>query len=153
MKVIINIIIILFHCHLLIGFAIFQLEEARKQIIALEQQLDNVECKQMDKILEGLSDVQREIVEMFIKFKNINPKCYRYSPEWICECFILHTKSTALYEYIRERGILPVCSPTTLNGAVGNMQAAYGFQNAVFESMSIKAAGLPDDSRQGKFLM
>lgn len=103
-------------------------------------------------MLAPLTDIQREIVSMITKFAGLDKNRIRYSREWVCESFIMHTKSSALYEYMRDRGILPLPSPNTLKTHTAAIDKNYGFHDAVFESLKIKAADLGSRERRGKYI-
>lgn len=118
----------------------------------MEEEIAALEVHYKNEFLELLPEIQRDIVTMFLKFADLDKNRIRYSRDWVCESFLMQTKSSALYEYIRERGILPLPCPNTLKTQTSSIGNSYGFHDAIFDSPKLQASGLESREKRGERL-
>ena len=116
----------------------------------MKKSQDEQHQKAVNTILDGLTEIQQEVVRHFINFSNKKSHLRRYTVEWILECLLLRIKSKALYEHMRNSGILPLPSSQTLDKYIGNIDRTFGFQDAVFDSLKIRASRLEPQEKRGK---
>ena len=114
----------------------------REQLKGLQTKCDNAQKEAMEYLLDGLTEIQQEVVRHFMKFKNKNPRLRRYSIEFILECLLLRIKSKAAYEHMRKFGILFLPCKDTLDKYIGKIDRTFGFHDAVFDSLKVRAGRL-----------
>ncbi|CAG5093279.1 Protein of unknown function [Cotesia congregata] len=113
-----------------------------------------VETKVIEKAIADLPEVQQKAVRACFdcaKLKNF--KLRRYDVEWVYECLLIRIKSSALYDRLRERQILPLPCKDTLNSYIQKLDSAFGFPKAIFETLAYRASRMETYSKRGTLLI
>ncbi|XP_034946426.1 uncharacterized protein [Chelonus insularis] len=97
---------------------------------------------------------QLAVWSCFEAAKHKKVKGRRYDLEWIYECLSIRMKGRNIYNFIRERNILPLPHIETLNRYIQKISSsAYGFQPALFDCMKQKAQGMTLSERRGTLII
>lgn len=101
-----------------------------------------------------LEEPQRKtVLACFAAATAKNKKGRRYTLEWIYECVLMRIKASSLYDSMRERNILPLPCKYTLNKYIHRItSSAFGFPQAVFDCLRVKASGMSAAARRGMAL-
>lgn len=103
----------------------------------------------LEKAIAKLPEVQQDFVRICFKAVKVSPKQIRYSTDFIYESLLMKIKSRRLYNHMRKRKILHLPSLTTLNTYISKLQPKYGFQQAVFDDLLLKAGRMNIQDKQG----
>ncbi|KAH8031812.1 hypothetical protein HPB51_020930 [Rhipicephalus microplus] len=111
-----------------------------------------------DKILEDkISSLPRKqqasVRACFQAAKQTSKQGMRYNQEWILECLLMKLKSPRLYQHIRKNEILMMPSNTTLKRYLRSYESAFGFNQAVMNTLKKKTASMSDLERHGGLLV
>lgn len=111
---------------------------------------DNLSQTQLSTYTEKLPEKQKEVVyACFNAAKNKSAKGRRYTTTWVYECLLMRIKSPKLYRKMRKDNILPLPSYTTLQRYIKQLHPVYGFSEATFEVMGLKAKDMSEMERHG----
>ena len=117
---------------------------------ALEQEKVENESRAVEMAINSLPDIQQSVVRHFFDFAKKQPRLRRYTTEWILECLLLRIKSNSLYQHMRKKGILPLPCSETLDRYINKIDRSFGFHDAVFDSLHVRAGRLEPQEKHGK---
>lgn len=109
-----------------------------------------VEAEVIEQAIIDLPEIQQKAVRAcFDAAKVKNSKQRRYDVEWIYECLLMRIKSSAVYDRLMKRQILPLPCKDILNSYIKKLDSAFGFPKAVFDTLSYKASRMEVFSKRG----
>ncbi|XP_058801407.1 uncharacterized protein LOC131670073 [Phymastichus coffea] len=95
-------------------YANVQYERLKSENKILELQVDDAKKIAINEVLDRLPTLQQCVVRYIIHSSYTVKSALRYSETWLNECHVMRAISSALYEYIRHKEILPLPCLDTL---------------------------------------
>ena len=80
-----------------------------------------------------------------------SPKGRRYSPEWLLNCLLLHIKSPATYNMLRDQGFLPLPCKSTITKYLRNSNVGVGFDDNFFKLFEQKLRVICAQNAKAKY--
>ncbi|XP_011707952.1 PREDICTED: uncharacterized protein LOC105462800 [Wasmannia auropunctata] len=93
------------------------------------------------------------IHEIIQAAKHKNPKGRRYHEEWILLCMLMHMKSPAAYEFLRNNQILPVPCVRTIRRYLSLIDTPCGFDKNFFEMFKSALNKKEEKQKHGVILL
>lgn len=80
--------------------------------------------------------------------KVCGPRGMRYETEWLLECLLFRIKSPSGYEHVRNRGLMPLPSFSTLRRLLHGMRCSFGFNKTAIDAIKMELSGCDESQRQ-----
>ena len=127
-----------------------QVKNLRQEIARARQKYAAIDEHALNHKILILPELQQESVRACFNASKVkSPKQRRYSIDWVYECLLMRIKSSKLYDHIRSRNILPLPCKHTLSRYIKKLNPNFGFQNAVFECLRLKASRMEVVEKRG----
>ncbi|XP_071644830.1 uncharacterized protein [Temnothorax longispinosus] len=129
-----------------------KIKQITEYIDELQKKMDEIETESLEKKIEKLNLPEPQVVlirECISTARKKSSTNNRYSNEWMLTCLLLHIRSTATYNMLRENKILPLPSKSTICRYLRSSNTGCGFDEKFFTLFKIKLGKLPEDARHG----
>ncbi|CAG5096835.1 Protein of unknown function [Cotesia congregata] len=122
----------------------------KQQLLDLKNQCAEIKEEVLSEKIADLPALQQETIKnCLLAAKAKSAKQRRYSVEWVYECLLMSIKSSALYEHIRKKNILPLPCKDTLMRYIQKLDSAFGFPKAIFDTLKLKGSRMEVYQKRG----
>lgn len=125
----------------------------KREILKAKKECAKVNEEALMKALEqlNLDTTTMEMIKTCLACAKRPQRGRRYTRQWVFECLLMRTKSRKLYSHMRDRKILPLPSFNTLENYIKRFGSAYGFNESIFEAMSIQSENMDPEETRGSW--
>lgn len=124
-------------------------QKLNNELICIKQKINDIRVDAVNDQILKLPPKQQMVVRNCFEFAEMNPKARRYSKEWLCLCLLMRSLSARLYDRMRTWKILPLPTRITLSDHIKNIGLNYGFQESIFECLSLRASRMATCDKRG----
>lgn len=122
----------------------------QKLIIEAHEKFAGIEDRALQNAITELPQLQQEAVRACFKNSEVTRSNQRhYTIDWVYECLLMRIKNSNLDNHLRSRNILPLRCKDTLNKYIRKLDTSYGFQQAVFQCLLLKASTMKYVDKRG----
>ncbi|CAI6359121.1 unnamed protein product [Macrosiphum euphorbiae] len=128
-----------------------KVENMRIQLVGLQSETKKLSTHALNDILNNnnINESQQTLIREILNSCLVKPTNRRYSENWILLCILLHIRSSSIYNFLRDQGILPLPCSRTIRNYLAMVKSDCGFDEKFFKLFKTKMSLLSDTEKHG----